>query len=38
MSPVLPSVGLLVFHSVVRETPSVLAPPGRRDRKGKDPL
>ena len=32
------SVGFLVFHSVVREKPSVLAPPGRRDRKGKDPL
>ena len=32
------SISFLVFHSVVREKPSVLAPPGRRDKPQKDPL
>jgi len=32
------SISFLVFHSVVREKPSVLAPPGRRDKQQKDPL
>lgn len=32
------SVGFLVFHSVVREKPSVLSPPGPREKQAKDPL
>ncbi|MCY3926229.1 MAG: type II secretion system F family protein, partial [bacterium] len=32
------SVSFLVFHSVVREKPSVMAPPGRRDKQLKEPL
>lgn len=32
------SIGFLVFNSTVRDKPSMLAPPGPRDKKMKDPL